>query len=128
MTLMSHNNIQTSQITTLQTEISTMIDKLEDIKDTYETELDQREAQLQNNRNMAIKQLKNMQQAMRQDTVNNQKEVLKLRSELKIKMEKKEKELALTLDSKAMEKRLGRSPGVKKGKMSAQKKGRRSNS
>jgi hypothetical protein len=42
-----------------------MIDKLEDIKDTYETELDQREEQLQNNRNMAIKQLKNMQQAMR---------------------------------------------------------------
>lgn len=76
---------------------------------------------------MAIKQLKNMQQAMRQDTVNNQKEVLKLRSELKIKMEKREKEMSMTMDSKAAEKRLGRSPAGKKGNMAFQK-GKRSNS
>jgi hypothetical protein len=42
---------------------------------------------------------------------------LKLRSELKIKMEKREKQMAMTLDSKGAEKRLGRSPTSKRGTM-----------
>ena len=43
MTLKSHTEIQNQQITTLQTEISQMIDRLEDIKVTYEQELAQRD-------------------------------------------------------------------------------------
>lgn len=62
-----------------------MVDKLENIKETYEIELDQRGLQLENSRNMAMNQLKAMQQSMRQEQVNNQKEILTLKEELKIK-------------------------------------------
>lgn len=35
-----------------------MIEKLENIKDTYEVELEQKDHQLQNTRNMALQQLR----------------------------------------------------------------------
>ena len=54
MTIQSHNAIQTQQVNILQSEIATMIEKLESIKDTYETELEQKDVQLQNTRNMAL--------------------------------------------------------------------------
>jgi hypothetical protein len=51
LTLHSHNNIQNTQISSLQEEISSMIDKLEDVRKTYEMELESKDDQLQNNRN-----------------------------------------------------------------------------
>ena len=62
-----------------------MLDKLEHIKDFYELELDQRMQQLDNNRNVAATQLKQMQVSMRQDQVNSQKQLHKLQQEMSIK-------------------------------------------
>ena len=42
-TIESHNQIQSQQITHLQNEISNMIDKLEDIKNSYESELESKD-------------------------------------------------------------------------------------
>ena len=47
-----------------------MIDKLESIKDTYEVELQQKNVVINSTKNLALNQLKQMQQSMRQEQVN----------------------------------------------------------
>jgi hypothetical protein len=63
-----------------------MIDKLEDIKGTYETELEYREKVLNDSKSLAVKQLKNIRNQMRQDQINSQREILKLQDIKKIKL------------------------------------------
>ena len=92
---------------TLQNEISQMIDKLEDIKDSYENELEQKDNQLNNVKHMALKQLREMQQTMRQDTVSSHKEIMKLQEELKIKLQNRDKAQSLTSRRKEKEHALG---------------------
>ena len=46
MTLHSHTHIQNTQISTLQDEISSMIDNLEEVRKTYEMELESKDDQL----------------------------------------------------------------------------------
>jgi len=92
-----------------------MIDKLEDIKDSYENELEQKDNQLNNVKHMALKQLREMQQTMRQDTVNSHKEIMKLQEELKIKIQNRDKAQSLTSrrkekDSALAQKKSARSP------------------
>lgn len=92
MTLQSYNQIQTNQINTLQAEIASMLEKLESIKSNYEGELTQKAEHLTSTQNLALQQLKNMQQTMRQDAVNNQKEIMRLREELRVKAAQKRRE------------------------------------
>jgi len=92
-----------------------MIDKLEDIKDSYENELEQKDNQLNNVKHMALKQLREMQQTMRQDTVNSHKEIMKLQEELKIKIQNRDKAQSLTSrrkekDNALAQKKSARSP------------------
>jgi hypothetical protein len=58
-----------------------MCDKLERIKAYYEIELDQRIAQLNNNKSIAMDQIKQMKATMRQEQVNSQKVINKLTQE-----------------------------------------------
>lgn len=60
--------------------------------------------------------------------MNNQKELLKLKGELKIKVEKREKQMSMALDKQPAKARLGRSPSAKGSTMSVEKKGKRSSS
>ena len=46
LTLHSHTSIQNTQISTLQDEISSMIDKLEEVRKTYEMEMESKDDQL----------------------------------------------------------------------------------
>ena len=61
MTLASFNQVQTQQINQLQMEISKMIERLENIKDQYENEIEQRDVRLNSTKNLALNQLKQMQ-------------------------------------------------------------------
>ncbi len=58
MTLASFNQVQTQQINQLQMEISKMIERLENIKDQYENEIEQRDVRLNSTKNLALNQLK----------------------------------------------------------------------
>ena len=58
MTLASFNQVQTQQINQLQMEISKMIERLENIKDQYENESEQRDVRLNSTKNLALNQLK----------------------------------------------------------------------
>lgn len=84
LTLHSHTEIQKQQIYSLQGEITAMLDKLENIKNFYEIELEQRTQQLQNQRSISLKQMKVMQDSMRQEQVNNFKNIVKLKQEMAI--------------------------------------------
>lgn len=68
-----------------------MLERLENIKSSYEGELSAKSDHLVSTQNLALQQLKNMQQTMRQDAVNNQKEILRLREELRVKAAVKRK-------------------------------------
>jgi len=50
----SFSDIQTGQIETLQKEISKMIEKLEDIKDNYESEIQEKDKKMSTTKEMAL--------------------------------------------------------------------------
>lgn len=54
MTLQSYNQIQTTQVATLQAEIASMLEKLESIKSNYEGELTQKTEHLTSTQNLAL--------------------------------------------------------------------------
>lgn len=85
LTLSTHNEIQKKQVISLQDEISSMLDKLEHIKSFYEIELEQRVQQLQNQRSNQVSQMKILQNQMRQDQVNNFKQIVQIKQECEFK-------------------------------------------